>query len=84
MIGLDALGVMLIALALSLMTVDPIHITIARAKPKSTTVSAIVEDQASDAPAFGPDEVARLADELLEGDPLYGAIESIARIYNQA
>ena len=32
MMGIDSFGIMLIALALSLMTVSPLHLTIARAK----------------------------------------------------
>lgn len=54
MMGLDGTSIALIALALSLMTVSPLHLTIARSKVKSVPITAVVEDD-NDDPVNGPD-----------------------------
>ena len=84
MIGLDGIGVILIALAVSLMTVHPIHCAIARARLKSASVTDMVGNPTNDTAAADPGEVARFAEELLHSAPFYCAIEQIARIYNQS
>jgi hypothetical protein len=51
MMGLDALGLPLVVLALALMAVNPLYCTIMRAKPKPTPVSAILHQVYDDPPA---------------------------------
>jgi hypothetical protein len=45
MIGIDAIGALLVWLALTLMAVSPLHVTIARSKVKSAAISAQADDR---------------------------------------
>lgn len=72
MIGLDGFGPMLVMLALSLMVVDPLRRMIARAKPISAPVAAVIDDHDTHPRPGDVDETNRLADrprrsELLKG-----------------
>jgi hypothetical protein len=84
MMGFDSFGVILVFVALSLMTVDPLHVTIARAKARSAPITAMMDDQAPRTPLADAGDTDRLADELLQGEPFNTAITDIARIYDQA
>lgn len=78
MIGIDALGALLVSLALALMSVSPLHFTIARSKVKSAPISASIDDRDDD-PATQPEP-----DDDVAADPLIAATEQIARIFDQA
>jgi hypothetical protein len=78
MSGIDGLGALLVSLALALMSVSPLHFTIARSKVKTAPISASVDDR-DDGPASEPEP-----DDNLANDPLIAATEQIARIFDQA
>ena len=61
MTGFDSFGISLVALALSLMTVSPLHLIIARVKPKSTSTIANAEDRVVGPPALDRRAADRLA-----------------------
>jgi hypothetical protein len=74
MMGLDAMGPLLVVLALALMTVCPLHLAIVRAKPKSTPVSAVlhqVYDDQQEAPYL--EDLAHQAEVALARVALNGA-----------
>lgn len=82
MMGIDAVAALLVMLALSLMTVCPLHLTIARVKPRQVPISAAlhrVYDAQPEAPDL--DRLAREADEALARDPLISATARLAETY---
>jgi hypothetical protein len=82
MMGLEVLGAVLLALAMSLMTVCPLHLTIARAKARPLPISAAlhrVDDTQPEAPDL--DRLIREADDALARDPLISATASLADTY---
>ena len=78
MMGLDIIGPLLIVLALSLMTVCPLHLTIARSKVKSAPITAMIDDRDAD-PVTDPEY-----DDGIMNDPLIRATAAIREIYDQA
>lgn len=78
-------GTMLILFALALMTVSPIHATIARPRIGIAQVTPMLRGSApSPAPVPDLDELVRLADDIIASDALIRATAAIAEAYDQA
>lgn len=83
MMGLDSIGAALIFLALSLMTVDPMHCTIARTKSKAAWFAGRADgDHGDTSPAAGSDGIVAEVDTELADDPLIHATGELADIFN--
>jgi hypothetical protein len=82
MMGFDIFGMILMFVALSLMTVDPLHLTIARTKEKVSWFSRAARDD-DDAPhATDREKAIEAADAELAEDPMIRATTAIADIFN--
>jgi hypothetical protein len=82
MMGLEVLGALLLALAMSLMTVCPLQLMISRHKDRPLPISATLHHLYDYQPA-APDleRLADAADEALARDPLISATARLAETY---